>query len=139
MEKPVRTAARARYVLATNLRRLMQATPGLHTQKQLEAKAGIAQTSVSNMLAAARMQPDPNEPTIEYPLNPRLDQIERVAGAFGLAAWQILVDPETAGPQMADYLLGLRKPTPHNEPAQLRHDSPQYDTLVRRARSRQLG
>lgn len=131
----MRTTARARYVLSTNLRRLMQSTPGLQTQKQLEAKAGIAQTSVSNMLAAARMQPDPNQPAIEYPLNPRLDQIERVANAFGLAAWQILVDPETAGQQMADYLMGLR----HTEPAQLGHELPQSGTPVRRVRGRQLG
>lgn len=84
-----------RHVLAHNLRALMAKNPNLNTQKKLEKKSGISQTSVSQMLR-------PDNPTAQ---SPKLTQVEKVARAFGLATWQLLLDPQTVGKEMADLLM----------------------------------
>lgn len=84
-----------REILASNLRTLMAAKPDLKTQGKVAAKSGVAQTSVSNMLR-------PNSPAMK---SPKLDQVEKVARAFGLAVWQILLDRETVGRELGDMLM----------------------------------
>lgn len=84
-----------RRVLADNLKLLMKRDLALNTQKKVAKKAGIAQTSVSLLLR-------PNNTAAK---SPKLDQVEKVADAFGLAAWQILLDPKTVGEGMADLLM----------------------------------
>jgi hypothetical protein len=73
----------ARQALATNLKRLMGTTPALSTGKKIQAKTSgrVVQRTVSNMVRADK--PNTNAPT--------LDNIEEVAKAFGLEAWELLV------------------------------------------------
>lgn len=84
-----------RQVLADNLKLLMKRDPALATQAKVAKKAGVAQTSVSQLL----------RPGNDAAKSPKLDQVEKVADAFGLAAWQILLDPKTVGEGMADLLM----------------------------------
>jgi len=84
-----------REILAQNLGALMKKRLDLSTQQKLGKRAGIAQTSVSNML----------RPDSEAMKSPKLDQVEKVARAFGLAVWQVLLDPKTVGKEMADMLM----------------------------------
>ena len=84
-----------RKVLAQNLAALMKSRPDLDTQIKVSVKAKIAQTSVSQMLR-------PDNPTAR---SPKLDQVEKIAEAFGLATWQLLIDQGTVGTQMADLLM----------------------------------
>lgn len=85
-----KAAPDVRHVLAENLRALMRRYPDMRTQTKVAKRAGIAQTSVSNML-------NPRAQNEKFQLYPKLDQIEKVANAFGLAVWQILLDTETVG------------------------------------------
>lgn len=64
----------------------------LKIQEDLAKKAGISQRSISNML-----DPEKNMP--------RLDQIEKVAKAFDLATWQLLLDVAQIGKGLADMLM----------------------------------
>lgn len=84
-----------RQVLAHNLRALMAKNPDLGTQKKVEKKAGVSQSSVSQMLR-------PDNPTAQ---SPKLTHVEKVAQAFGLATWQLLLDPKTVGKEMANMLM----------------------------------
>lgn len=84
-----------RQVLADNLRMLMKRDPALNTQEKLAQRAKIAQTSVSQLL----------RPGNDAAKSPTLSQVEKVANAFGLATWQILLDPKTVGEGMADLLM----------------------------------
>lgn len=81
----VQASTPALSVLAANLGRLMAHTPGMMTQKAVAARAGVDQRSVGRILNREN--------------NPRLDQLEKLAVAFGLHAWQILVtDMEPSDP-----------------------------------------
>lgn len=63
-----------RYVLAENLKTLIAANKT--TAPRVAEKAGIDRKSVNNMLNAR--------------FNPDLDNVEAVAGVFGLTSWQLL-------------------------------------------------
>lgn len=84
-----------RQVLAHNLRQLMANRPDLGTQKKIEKRCGVSQSGVSQMLR-------PDNPTAK---SPKLTQVEKVAQAFGLATWQLLLDPQTVGKEMAELLM----------------------------------
>ena len=73
---------------------LMDCTPDLDTQPKVAKESGVSQRSVSNLL---------KEPTPEMKA-PRLDIVEKVAGAFGRAAWQMLLDPKAIGQDLFDML-----------------------------------
>ncbi|MGH8073682.1 MAG: helix-turn-helix domain-containing protein [Lysobacter sp.] len=65
--------------LAGNLKRLMD-----HhelSQAQLSKKAGVGQSTLSNLL-------DSSSP---LEINPRADTIERLADYFGIPSWQLLI------------------------------------------------
>ena len=65
-----------RTTLSRNLQALM-AENGL-TQNQLSKKSGVSQRTISNML-------DPDGP------NPQLDNVDKVASAFGLDGWHLIM------------------------------------------------
>src|SRR4051812_47814800 len=72
--------------LAKNLKVL--ATKNELSGHQIAKKAGVDPKTVSNMMRAS--------------FDPRLSLVEKVAGAFGLAAWQILAyDMEARPPDSA--------------------------------------
>lgn len=75
----------------------MEDSADLKTQAAVAKRSGIAQTGVSQML----------RPDNDAMKSPKLTQVEKVAGAFGLAAWQILVDEP-----MTDFLM---RPTVSDE------------------------
>lgn len=78
-------------ILAENLNRLMATSKGLRTQKQVEKASGVAQTSVSLML-----RPQARLPTKSGKApSPKLSEVENIAAAFGMEAWQLLIDPAT--------------------------------------------
>lgn len=87
-------------ILAENLQGLMNITPALDTQVKLAAKSGVAQTSISLMLGPERRMTG----KAGKPGSPKLSQIEAVAKAFGLEAWQMLIDPATFGETIAQAL-----------------------------------
>lgn len=80
----------ARQVLARNLGGLMRQSEKLRTQTQVGDKSGVGQTTVSLMLR-------PESDTIAAP---KLDTIENVAAAFGLEAWQLLLNEDAVGPRL---------------------------------------
>lgn len=86
--------APVREVLARNLRALMKRHRELSTQKKLAEKARVAQTSISQILNLEN----------EQMKSPKLDQVEKIANAFGLAAWQLLLDSKTVGHEMVELL-----------------------------------
>lgn len=89
MQTPVRET------LAENLALLMERSTGLKTQASLAKRSGVAQTSISNMKR-------PDSPAMK---SPKLDQVEKIASAFGLATWQLLLDRRTVGQELADMLM----------------------------------
>lgn len=70
-----------RETIARNLRMLMESSNPPLNQVELAKRAGVAQKSVSNML-------DPSRPGVSAGT---LDKLERVAAAFGLTAWHLLI------------------------------------------------
>jgi transcriptional regulator with XRE-family HTH domain len=60
-----------------NLRRLMEADRQLHSQPRLAAASRVAQTSIGRILRGEQ--------------SPTLDMVHKLATAFGLEAWQMLV------------------------------------------------
>lgn len=84
-----------REVLARNLEALMERRPDLDTQIKVAKKSGISQTSVSQIL----------NPENEQMESPKLNQVEKIARAFGLATWQLLLDPATVGKELAELLM----------------------------------
>ncbi len=98
MKKIVKTTSP--YVLAKNLRRLMSESSVLRTQNEVGAASGVAQTSVSLM-----MRPDARAITKSGKApSPKLVEVERVARAFGLEVWQLLIDEETLSETVAHAL-----------------------------------
>jgi len=73
-------------LLAANLEFLMRETPALATQAQLAAKSGVDQKTISNYLA-----PD-NRPVGKKgrPASAKLTEVELIARAFKLEAWELL-------------------------------------------------
>lgn len=92
-----------RETIATNLRMLMRNSDPPLSQHELAKKAGVSQKSVSNML-------DPSRPGVSAGT---LDKLERVAGAFGLTAWHLLIptlpqdirECHRIGELVADYIV----------------------------------
>jgi transcriptional regulator with XRE-family HTH domain len=64
-------------VLAENLAALMAQNASFSSQAKVAARAGVDQTTIGRILAAKHA--------------PTLDVVEKLAEAFGLATWQILV------------------------------------------------
>lgn len=60
-----------------NLRRLMEADRQLNSQPRLAAASRVAQTSIGRILRGEQ--------------SPTLDVVHKLAAAFGLEAWQMLV------------------------------------------------
>lgn len=71
-----------RQVLAQRLRDLMDTTPGLETQMQVSARAGISQTTVSRILKSQ--------------VAATLDNVEAIATAYGLSPSALLSTQTTA-------------------------------------------
>lgn len=66
----------ARQTLSDNLKQLMAQNPGLQTETAVGRAAQLAQKTVNNLLHNRH--------------NPRLDEVEKAASAFGLQVWQFL-------------------------------------------------
>lgn len=80
-------------ILARNLKELMEDHPDLNSQSALARKAGVAQTSIGNMLNPGKRAPSKSG---RLP-SPAVENVERVAKAFGKEAWQLLhPTPSTA-------------------------------------------
>jgi len=85
-----------RLVLAENLKKLMAEHPELGTQMKLARRCGVSQTSIGQFLR-------PENGLVKGPL---LIQVEKVAQAFGLYTWQLLVDRQSLqGVGLVDILL----------------------------------
>lgn len=67
----------ARHVLARNLKALMKAHKELSTLPKITAQCGVSNGTLDRMRRAAA--------------GARIDQVELVARAFGLEAWQMMV------------------------------------------------
>ena len=67
----------ARQILARNLKALMKAHRELNTLPKITAQCGVSNGTLDRMRRATAAT--------------RIDQVELVAGAFGLAAWQMMV------------------------------------------------
>ena len=80
-------------IAAENVRRLM----GQMTQKAFGKKCGVSQTGLGYLLR-------PGNPAMK---SPKLDTLEKIATAHELETWQLLVDPETFGKELAD---AMRRP-----------------------------
>lgn len=81
----------------------MGTNPALNTGKKIEKKTSrrVVQRTVSNMARADK--PNTNSPT--------LDNIEEVAKAFGLEAWQLLVYEDAVREKMVSAVVpGLTPP-----------------------------
>jgi len=84
----------AREIVATNLKRLMDTSLELKTQGKAGKKAGVSQRAVGYLL-----QPDTGDMK-----SPKLETVEKVARAFDLEPWQLLIDPETFGQELTTHL-----------------------------------
>lgn len=78
--------------LAANLRRLMDLSPDLKSQAAVAKRSKVAQTTISNYLRPG-----------SYKGAPSLDNIHRLARAYGLEAWQLL------HPSMGDKLISAHE------------------------------
>lgn len=67
-----------RAVLQQNLRALMKTKDGPHTQGELFRKSGVAQATIGRILAGDGE-------------NARIETVDRLAKAYGLEAWQLMV------------------------------------------------
>ena len=68
-----------RHILALNLRRLMDARPDLDTLPKITRASGISNGTLDRIRRAV--------------VATRVDELEPLAKAFGLQAWQLLVPP----------------------------------------------
>lgn len=76
----VKKTTSSREVLAANLARLMEQTPGLNSQPAVGKRAGVAPTHVGRILRQESAA--------------TIDMLDAIAGAFGLTAWELLTDSE---------------------------------------------
>lgn len=65
-------------MLAVNISRLLASHKDINNQTKLAKKSGISQPTISRILSQE--------------LVASIDTVQRLANAFGLAAWQLLVD-----------------------------------------------
>lgn len=73
-------------ILARNLKALLEDHPILNSQNALAKKCGVAQTSIGLML-----HPEKRIPTKSGRLPaPTVENVEKVAKAYGKEAWQLL-------------------------------------------------
>lgn len=101
MPKPLKTNAPD--LLAKNLRALKMGHVQLKTEMAIAKAAGVAQSSVHLMLnPGSRRTPT----TSGKAPSPVLRDVEKVANAFGLQTWQLLIDPEMLGEVIAAALSG---------------------------------
>lgn len=84
----------AREIVAKNVKRLMRETPALKTQAALGKAAGLEQRTIGYLV----------NPIGDGPKSPKLDTVERVAHAFRLEAWMLLIDSETFGDELTRFL-----------------------------------
>ena len=98
---------KARYAVARNLKRLMEGSAALSTQTRVAERAGVKQRTVGYLL-------DPETTDMQ---SPKLDTVEKVARAFGLEAWHMLIDPDTFGSELSRFL--QRPPVPDGRLAEL--------------------
>lgn len=68
-----------RQILAANLRRLMSERPDLNTLPKLTAASGCSNGTLDRIRRCA--------------VATRVDELERLARAFGVQPWQLLVPP----------------------------------------------
>ena len=68
-----------RHILAVNLRRLMAAHPDLNTLPKITARCGVSNGTLDRIRRAV--------------VATRVDELQPLARAFGLHAWQLLVPP----------------------------------------------
>ena len=112
-----------RQVLAHNLRALMSASKDLRTQEEVAEKAKIAQTGVSQFL----------RPDNDAAKSPKLTQVEKVAEAFGLATWQLLIDERALGRELAAAL--MKPPVLDNDKRLIGWAAPQSESELSRLRA----
>lgn len=98
---------KARYVVAKNLKRLMGGSTTLNTQTKVAERAGVKQRTVGYLL-------DPETTDMK---SPNLETVEKVARAFGLETWHMLIDPDTFGNELSRFL--QRPPVPDARLAEL--------------------
>src|ERR1700741_2608374 len=85
----------------------MDASTTLHTQQEVAKASGLAQTSISLML-----RPEDRKPTKSGKIaSPQLSEVERIANAFGMEVWQLLIDPATFAAGLARALSSPLLPT----------------------------
>lgn len=73
-------------IVAENLRRAY-AVSGFKSYRQLGAKAGVAANTVKNLA-----EPDSRERGKRGEVSPRMDILDKIAGAMGYRAWQLMLE-----------------------------------------------
>jgi hypothetical protein len=76
----VKKTTTSREILAANLARLMERTPGMNSQPTVGKRAGVAPTHIGRILRQESAA--------------TIDMLDAIAGAFGLTAWELLTDSE---------------------------------------------
>lgn len=90
-----RTKQTAREILAVKLRQLMSAHARLRDRDSLETATGVSARTIGYML--------------EGNGNPTINNVEKVAGAYGLEAWEMLFDPDKSRGKLVERLFGPPK------------------------------
>lgn len=85
-----------RQILASNVSRRMETSPGLDTQPALAKKAGIGQSHVSRLLNAKQ--------------SVGLDVVAAVSGALGCQPWELLTNDEATRRAAMERMLGMAPP-----------------------------
>lgn len=81
----------ARAALRASLKAQMEAHASLRTRETVARRAGVSARTVGYLLQLSGP-------------SPRLDVLERVAAAFGLRAWELLIDPDEDRDRVIDRL-----------------------------------
>jgi hypothetical protein len=86
---------RPRDILAANLRAMMLSCPELGTLPKITARSGVSNGTLDRIRRAA--------------VSTRIDELENLAGAFGIEAWELLRphgpgDPSPLGLMLASHL-----------------------------------
>jgi transcriptional regulator with XRE-family HTH domain len=87
----------AKILLSAHLKLLMASHPALSDRKALSARTGVSERTIGYML-----QPDTGNPT--------LASIESVAKAYGLRAWELLIDRESEKERLMAKIFGTAIP-----------------------------
>lgn len=90
----------ARQIVAKNLKRLMEESATLDTQAKVAAKSGLTQRAIGYLL----------NPSTTDMKSPKLDTVEKVARAFQLEPWMLLIDQASFGQELGKVM--LRPPVP---------------------------